>query len=359
MTLLKKLGFFCSFLLPCLVVLGYYAGGIWNYSNLAFVFVIIPIADKIIGKDLQNIEETQLSEVASEQFFRFVLYAWTVMQTLFLAWACYVVSLQNMTTTEYIGFLLGVMIVTGGVGITVAHELGHKINELDRFTSQFLLLQVCYLHFYIEHNRGHHVHIATPQDPATSRKGEIFYRFWWRSVSKGWLSAWNLEKQRLQRKEIAVWSLQNMMLVYSCFIIATIVLLTVIFSLIHGKFVINVAIFFVAQSILGFSLLEAVNYIEHYGILRRKISENHYERVNVLHSWNANELLSNWFLFQLQRHADHHAAATKPYQILNHIDQSPQLPAGYPTMIVCALFPPIWFKIMDNRLENWKMIHQI
>jgi alkane 1-monooxygenase len=351
---LKKIGFFASFLLPLLVVVGYYGGGFWNYSNLIFVFAIIPIIDKIVGKDQTNVAESSQKNVSDDFFFRFVLYLWTIMQTIFLLWACYVVSLQHFTTVEYIGFLMGTMIVTGGVGITVAHELGHKLNELDRITSQFLLLQVCYTHFYIEHNRGHHVHIATPQDPATSRKGENFYRFWLRTVFGSYKSAWKLEKERLQRKNIDIWSWQNMMIRYIVITITLLIVLTLVFSLLQNKIVLDVPLFFILQSILGFSLLEAVNYIEHYGILRRKISATHYERVNPLHSWNASELVSNWFLFQLQRHADHHTTATKPYQVLNHIDDSPQLPAGYPTMILCALCPPLWFKIMNKELESWQ-----
>lgn len=131
--------------------------------------------------------------------------------------------------------------------------------------------------------------------------------------------------------------------------------LTLVLSLVAGELLWKVPVFFVVQSIIAFSLLEMVNYIEHYGILRREIAPNRYERVNPLHSWNANQLLTNFFLFQLQRHSDHHANANRRYQVLRHIDESPQLPYGYPTMIMIALVPPLWFKLMNQRLEHWKM----
>lgn len=355
MTILKKLGFLAAFILPVLVVMGYQLGGWWNYTTFIFVFGFLPIADKLIGKDRENITNDEIKTVGQDIFFSLLLYVWAVVQTVLLIWAIYIVSLNQQTTSEYVGFLMGVMIVTGGIGITVAHELGHKTNKIDRLVSQFLLAQVCYTHFYIEHNRGHHVRVATPEDPATSRQGETFYAFWWRTVIGSWLSAWELEAKSLERKGKKVVSLVNTMVVYSLITLTISVIITLIFSLLANKLIYQPTVFFLLQSILAFSLLEAVNYIEHYGIVRKKVNDNYYERVNPLHSWNANELLTNCFLFQLQRHSDHHAAATKPYQTLYHLDESPQLPAGYPTMILCALFPPIWFAVMDSRLAQWNL----
>jgi alkane 1-monooxygenase len=366
MHILKKIGFFCAFLLPVLVVWGYNMGGYWNYTHVIFVFILIPLLDKFIGKDSQNIEKEQIATLATEKYFRFVLYLWALVQTIFVIWACYVVSLSNFSSISYIGFLLSAALLTGGIGITVAHELGHKKEKTDRLMSQFLLMQVFYMHFYIEHNRGHHVRVATPEDPATSRKGETFYSFWWRSVTDGWQSAWHLETERLQRKGLNTWSLQNAMLWYACLPCLFYGLIIGLVSIAQGRFAFELPLFILLKSILGFSLLEVVNYIEHYGIVRRKTTtnkeenryENSYERVTPLHSWNANELLSNLFLFQLQRHSDHHAYAAKPYQVLNHVETSPQLPAGYPAMILLALVPPLWFGLIDKRLEKWEEVRK-
>jgi alkane 1-monooxygenase len=240
-------------------------------------------------------------------------------------------------------------------GINVAHELGHKKEAWARFHSKLNLMTVCYMHFYIEHNKGHHVNVGTPQDPATSKKNQTFYAFWFQTVIGSWRDAWQIEKRRLESKKLPLWNpIHNQMLQYVIFPILFIGILTLIFSLLQGIFVWQVPLFFLAQSYLAFSSLEAVNYIEHYGLQRREIAPGKFEKVNPLHSWNANHLISNFFLLQLQRHSDHHAYAARPYQILRHFEESPQLPYGYPVMILMSMIPPLFFKVMNKRLEDWK-----
>jgi alkane 1-monooxygenase len=254
----------------------------------------------------------------------------------------------------WIGFVLSVGLVTGGIGITVAHELGHKKAPLEKFYSKVVLMTVSYMHFYIEHNRGHHVQVATLDDPATARKNESFYAFWVRSVFRGYAHAWQLEKESLSRKGLPPFSFKNEMIWFALLPLLFCALLTLMLSLINERMVWEVPLFFFTQSFLAFTLLELVNYIEHYGILRKEISPAMYERVNPMHSWNASHLISNFFLFQLQRHSDHHANAVKRYQVLNHYDASPQLPFGYPTMIMIALLPPAWFALINPRLDVWQ-----
>lgn len=354
MKLFKKLGYLFPFILPTLWVGGSYQGGLWNYSAVIFAFGLIPLIDFLAGTDKQNFSKAEEKQVADEWYYRGVLYVWAFMQIGLLAWACYFVAYQNLSHSEYIGFLLSTMTVLGGVGITVAHELGHKSGKWEQFLAKAILNTVFYRHFFIEHNRGHHVYVATPSDPATSRRNQSFYAFWWQSVVGSIKSAWNLEKKRLERKGKSVWSYENEM--WACLLqpLALMLLLTIFVSILKNELVWQVSVFFLLQSVLSFSLLEAVNYIEHYGIVRRKLPNGKYERVEHLHSWNASHLISNFFLFQLQRHSDHHAFANRPYQILRHFDDSPQLPAGYPTMIITALFPPLWFAIMNKRLERWE-----
>ncbi|MEX2232696.1 MAG: alkane 1-monooxygenase [Cyclobacteriaceae bacterium] len=254
---------------------------------------------------------------------------------------------------------MGCALVTGGIGITVAHELGHKKSALEQFYGKILLLTVCYMHFHIEHNRGHHVAVATPEDPATARKNENFYRFWVRSVFGGYQHAWQLEKERLQRKNHSTISVYNQMLWFGFLPFAFCFLLTLIPTILLKRFTWEVPVFFFCQSLIAFTLLELVNYVEHYGIQRKEIAPGKYERVNPVHSWNASHLLSNFFLFQLQRHSDHHVYSYKRYQVLDHYDESPQLPFGYPTMILIALVPPLWFWVMNKRLERWRGEQQL
>ncbi|MFZ1809342.1 MAG: alkane 1-monooxygenase [Cyclobacteriaceae bacterium] len=350
---MKKLKFFYAFEVPALVVLGYYLGGWWNFLAIGFAFVVLPLVDQVIGIDTSNVEEDKAKIVGNQFYYRFVTYIWTYVQVGIVFWGAYVVSTGSLGFWyEWVGFIISFSLVTGGIGITVAHELGHKKASLERFYSQLLLMTVSYMHFYIEHNRGHHVQVATLEDPATSRKNEAFYLFWLRSVFVGYFHAWKIEMESLKRKGLSAFSLQNQMIWFALLPILFCAFLTFIFSP-AGTINWQIPLFFFAQSFFAFTLLELVNYVEHYGILRKE-KDGKPERVNPLHSWNSSHVMSNFFLFQLQRHSDHHANAIKRYQVLNHYDNSPQLPFGYPTMIIIALAPPLWFRMMNPRLEEWE-----
>ena len=355
MNALKKLGFFTAFIIPSLVVCGYYLDGWWNYLAIFFAFILIPLVDQQLGIDTTNPTEAELKIKGEEFYYRFVTYVWTYVQIAFVIWGCYVAGTGSINTvSEWIGFVVSFSLVTGGIGITVAHELGHKKSSLERFYSKALLMTVSYMHFYIEHNRGHHVLVATPEDPATAKKNESFYAFWIRSVFHGYAHAWKLENESMKRNGHSVFHFRNSMIWFAVLPFLFCAALTAVISYFNGAGILwQIPVFFFAQSILAFTLLELVNYVEHYGIVRKELSPGKYERVNPIHSWNASHLLSNFFLFQLQRHSDHHANAIKRYQVLNHYDVSPQLPFGYPTMIIIATIPPLWFAMMNKRLEAW------
>ena len=354
MSWIKRIGFLTAFIIPLLTIVGFYLGAWWNYATIFFVFIAIPLADGLIGEDPENMGDSEAIAISEQFYYRFITYIWAMFQFFFLVWACAMVASTSMRAYEWIGFVLSFALVTGGIGITVGHELGHKKSALEQFYSKLILMTVCYMHFFIEHNRGHHVHVATPKDPATSRKGESFYRFWFRSVFGSYLSAWQIEKSSLNRKGHKVWSVRNNMIWFTVLPVLLAAALTLFTSLWQGRLVWEVPLFFFIQAIFAFSLLEIVNYIEHYGIVRREISPGRFERVNPMHSWNSNHRLSNFFLFQLQRHSDHHANAIKRYQVLKHYNESPQLPSGYPAMILMASFPPLWFKKMDPKLKDWE-----
>lgn len=355
MKVFKKLSFFIAFILPVFIISGYYLGGWGNYLTPGLVFVFIPLIDYWIGLDTKNIPEEESKIIGEEFYYRSITYLWTFIQLTFIVWSMYAITTGAINTwVERIGFTFSVSLLTGGIGITVAHELGHKKSKLERVYSKLILMTVCYMHFYIEHNRGHHVYVATPEDPATARKNENFYSFWFRSVVGGYAHAWKLEKESLQRQGKSALSFQNEMIWFAIFPILFCSVITFLFSINADHILWEIPLFFFAQSIIAFSLLELVNYVEHYGILRKQLTNGKYERVNPLHSWNASHLISNFFLFQLQRHSDHHAFAGKRYQVLNHYDESPQLPFGYPTMILIALVPPLWFSIMNPLLLEWE-----
>jgi len=351
-SIVRRIGFYAAFIIPALVLTGFYLGGAWNYLALLFAFVILPIFDQLIGTDPSNVPANEVERVAEAYYYRFVIYLWTYLQLAMIVWGAYAVSTNKLGNVwDWIGFIVSFALITGGIGITVAHELGHKKSLTERLYAKLLLMTVCYMHFIIEHNRGHHVAVATPDDPATARRDQNFFSFWIRSVFHGYIHAWKLEAERLRKKGLSAFSVKNEMLWYTIVPILFGLLLAFVFSK-NGEYW-QVPLFFFSQSVFAFTLLELVNYVEHYGILRKEVAPGKYEKVNPLHSWNSSHLLSNFFLFQLQRHSDHHVYAHKRYQVLDHHEESPQLPFGYSTMIILALIPPLWYNIMNRRLQEW------
>lgn len=246
---------------------------------------------------------------------------------------------------EGIGMILNVGVVLGTLGINVAHELGHRQHKFDIILSKILLIPSFYMHFYIEHNLGHHKHIATPKDPATALLNENVYFFWIKSVFKSYLNAWKLEAKRLSKNNFSFWSIHNQMIQ---FVIIQVIYLVAIYYFGGMKCL----IFLFLSGLVGILLLESVNYIEHYGLLRKIMSNGKYEPVMPKHSWNSNHELGRIFLYELTRHSDHHYKSTIKYQALSHHDESPQLPFGYPGAILIALIPPIWFSIMNKKVQE-------
>ncbi|RHX87329.1 alkane 1-monooxygenase [Leptospira stimsonii] len=354
MTNLKRYSFIVCFLVPAFAVLGFYLGGAYNFLTFAIVFGVLPILDVLVGADPSNPVEEEVPSLQNEFYFRFLTYVWAWVQIALVIWALYEIQTKELTGLEWFGFVLAIGINAGGIGITVAHELGHKSKKIEQWYSKFILMTVCYMHFFIEHNRGHHVNVSTHEDPASSRKGESFYKFYPRTVFGSYFSAWKLEEKRLSKLGKSSWSLENEMISSTVIPLLFIGIVTAGLTFYTGRFSWEVPAFFFAQSFIAFSLLEVVNYIEHYGLQRKEIAPGKFEKVLPIHSWNQNFAVSNAFLFQLQRHSDHHANAGRRYSALRHFEESPQLPYGYEVMVLVALIPPLWYKIMDWRLEDWK-----
>eukprot|EP01126_Amoeba_proteus_P009526 TRINITY_DN1360_c0_g1_i6.p1 TRINITY_DN1360_c0_g1~~TRINITY_DN1360_c0_g1_i6.p1 ORF type:complete len:287 (+),score=43.57 TRINITY_DN1360_c0_g1_i6:616-1476(+) len=273
---------------------------------------------------------------------------WVPWQLVFLVWALWSASIWNLSITDFVLFATSVGFVTGILGINISHELIHKFG-IEVYLGKVLLATVCYGHWFTEHLWGHHKEVSTPNDPATARFGESFYMFWPRSVIGSFRSAWAIEKQRAKQGNYNLWSLQNTTVEIG--ITSVIIILSTLFV-----FGLKAVLFFLIQSVVAFSLLEIVNYIEHYGLVRKPKQSSDgmitYEAVTPLHSWNANARITNYFLFKLQRHSDHHANASRRYQILRSFEESPQMPTGYGGMLLLALFPYLWFYVMDKRVKD-------
>jgi len=316
-------------------------GVFWFYGPF-LVFVIFPALDLLIGMDSTNPPDSVIKWLEQDRYYRWCTYLFLPIQYAGLVFACWLWSSGELSTVDSIGLALTVGMVSG-IAINTAHELGHKRDSLERWLSRVALAQSGYGHFFIEHNRGHHVRVATPEDPASARLGESFYAFWPRTVAGSLRSAWGLERVRLERMGRSAWSLRNDILGAWGMTVALFAGLALIF----GPVVLP---YLIGQAVIGFSLLEVVNYLEHYGLLRQRREDGRYERTRPEHSWNSNNVASNVLLYHLQRHSDHHANPVRRYQALRHVDEAPQLPTGYAGMIVLAAFPPLWRAVMDRRL---------
>jgi alkane 1-monooxygenase len=247
---------------------------------------------------------------------------------------------------EKIGIISAFGISCGILGINLAHELGHRLTKYEQNLSKLLLLSSQYLHFFIEHNRGHHKHVSTDEDSASAMLGENIYSFYFRTIIGSYLSAWKIENESLKRKNLSIYSWHNQMIRFQVYQLILSISIIAIFGF-------EVWFYYLCSTMIGIILLETVNYIQHYGLRRKKIEEE-YERVNPMHSWNSDYPLGRIFLFELSRHSDHHHIATRKFQVLRTIDSSPQMPTGYPGMMILALIPPIWFLVMDKRIQALK-----
>jgi alkane 1-monooxygenase len=314
---------------------------LWFYGPM-LVFVIFPILDLAIGMDATNPPDSVIKWLEQDRYYRWCTYAYLPIQYGGLIFACWLWSHGNLTTFDKLGLALTVAMVSG-IAINTAHELGHKRDSLERWLSKVALAQSGYGHFFIEHNRGHHVRVATPEDPASARLGESFYAFLPRTVIGSLGSAWKLERIRLQRVGTSPWSFRND-------ILGAWAMTVVLFGALVAVFGVVVLPYLLIQAVIGFSLLEVVNYLEHYGLLRQKRADGRYERTQPEHSWNSNNTASNVLLYHLQRHSDHHANPIRRYQALRHVDEAPQLPTGYAGMILLAVIPPVWRRVMDHRV---------
>jgi alkane 1-monooxygenase len=306
------------------------------------VYVGLPIADLVVGEDRSNPPESAMAELDADPYYRVI--AWLMVPLLWIAFifAAWFVARHALPWHG----ALAVTIATGVVGgfcINIGHELGHKRGAFERWLAKLVLAPTGYGHFHVEHNRGHHRDVATPEDPASSRLGESIYAFLVREMPGALRRAWRLECERMHALGRSRFSLHND-------IVQTTLITLGLWTALTAWLGVGVLPFLIAASFWANFQLTSANYIEHYGIARRRLPNGRYEPCKPEHSWNSNHLVSNWALFHLQRHSDHHAHATRRYQCLRHFDEAPQLPTGYFGMFLLAYVPPLWFRVMDPRL---------
>ena len=322
-------------------------GAFW-WAGPILAFGVIPVLDHMIGPDADNPPDSALAWLENNRMYRWATYLYLPNQYGSVLLACWLWSGGGWLTMGFadkLGLMATVGLI-GGLAINAAHELGHTREPYERRLSKVALAQTCYGHFFVEHTRGHHVRVATAEDPASARLRESLYAFIPRSVTGGVRSAWSLEAARLARIGKSRWTLGNHV------INAWLISLT-LFTVLAVWFGAVVLPWLAGQAIIGFCLLETINYVEHYGLRRQKLPNGRYERVRPSHSWNSNTVIANVFLFHLQRHSDHHANPLRRYQVLRHVDEAPQLPSGYSGMLLVALFPPLWRRVMDPRVLDF------
>ncbi len=306
------------------------------------IHAIIPLLDRIIGTDTNNPPEDIIAKLEADPYYSKVVKAFIPLQYVVLFLGAYLYTRKETPLVDKLGIALSIGAMNG-IAINTGHELSHKSNKFDQMLSHLALAPTAYGHFRVEHPYGHHKRVATPEDPASSKMGETFWQFFPRSVIGSFKSAIHIEKTRLARRGKGFWTLDNELLQGWAMTAGLYTTLVAIF----GRKVIP---FIGIQAVYGFSLLEVINYVEHYGLLRQKKENGQYERTMPEHSWNSNNIVTNLFLYQLQRHSDHHAHPTRSFQALRHFEKAPQLPSGYASMLLPAYIPSIWFKMMDKRV---------
>ncbi|MFP4473920.1 MAG: alkane 1-monooxygenase [Desulfatibacillaceae bacterium] len=334
------------FLVPLGVITGYLIGGAYTFLTPFIVFVLIPLLDLVVGKSERNPTEEEERKLTDRRAYRIITWICAPVQVGLVAWGAWVVGTGSLAPLEFVGFTISVGVSSGILGINVSHELAHRVkSRLEVTLSRVMLSTVLYMHWALEHVAGHHANVATPNDPATARFGETFWAFLPRTVGMGFAHAWDMEAKRLERSGAGPWSPKNRVLRY----LAIEVLILLAVMLLFGPLA---TAFFITQGAIAIGLLEIVNYVEHYGMRRAKTGSGRYEPVRPIHSWNSSNILTNAFLFNLERHSDHHYKPGRRYQLLRHFEESPQLPTGYAGMLLLAAVPPLWFRVMDPKVRR-------
>lgn len=342
---MKDLKYLAAYSIPVVAFVGLLFKGNFVFLTIVYAFVMIPLLELIFPVDTHNLSKEEGDQKLKRKIFDWLLYLNLPVVYGLVFFGIYEVHSKTLETYELIGMIISVGIVLGVNGINVAHELGHRQTTNERFIGKALLLPSQYMHFYIEHNFGHHLHAATPEDPATARYNQSVYSFWFTSIFRQYVKAWKIQQKLLKNNKKGFFSIKNDMFWFALLQIGYLFTVFFVFGPIG-------LLFAFSSAVIGILLLESVNYIEHYGLIRLKTKSGRYERVQEMHSWNSNHVIGRIVLYELTRHSDHHFKSSKKYQVLDCHDESPQMPYGYPTSVVLAMIPPLWFHIMNKRVPK-------
>lgn len=330
-----------------LAALGAWFGGPWMLTAPFYAFVMIPSLD--VAMKLNEAHLPSDTDADALLWHRTLTWLWVPLQLGMIFGLIWISTTERLAGWEIFVMAVVVGTASGGIGITYAHELTHQQNKLERTLSEILMCSALYGHWCVEHVFGHHVNVATPEDPATAREGENIYQFLPRVLIQSFASAWRIQRNQLKRRGVGMFSRHNAFLRYAGWT----ALFVILAASIGGWLGVGILVLQAAVAIL---LLELVDYIEHYGLLRRQNSNGKFEPTQPHHSWNSGHQASNWFLINLQRHSDHHYKPRKRFPTLQSypVSEAPQLPYGYPWMVLLALIPPLYFNTMDPKLAAWR-----
>ena len=342
---MKDLKYLFGYAIPVMAILGLTLRDLWSFLTPAVAFGLIPLLELVLPQDDSNLNDEEASRKLKSPLFDLFLYINLPLTFGIAAYYLWLVSEGGFSRVEWIGLTLTVGIALGSNGINVAHELGHRQSTWERLMGKLLLLPSLYMHFYIDHNFGHHQTIGTPEDPSSAKYNQPVYAFWLQSVIGEYFNAWKIQKQLLSIKEKGFFSFQNDMFWFTVFQFLYLLVVYIVFGF-------DSLLMAAILALISVLLLQTINYIEHYGLRRQKLASGRYERAREVHSWNSNHVLGRVMLYELTRHSDHHHRANKKYQLLEYHKTSPQMPYGYPTSMVISLIPPLWFAIMNPRIPS-------
>lgn len=317
---------------------------------MLFAWVLIPLTELLLPPDPVNMSEAEEALAKADWRYDYTLYFFVLLQFIALGYFLFAMQDPNLSNWDVAGRICSMGLLCGTFGINIGHELGHRIKPFEQWLAKASLMTSLYMHFFIEHNKGHHKHVATPQDPSSARYNEPVYLFYFRTIALSYLSAWRIANQDVRKAGHVVWGIHNEMIQAHLIQAGFIVIIYLFTSA-------TVLMYFLIAAFIGILLLETVNYIEHYGLSRQRTNSGNYERAMPHHSWNSNHVLGRLMLFELSRHSDHHYLASRKYQILRHHDEAPQLPTGYPGSIILSLVPPLWFWVMNKRIKQIQQGH--
>jgi alkane 1-monooxygenase len=347
LTFTKSFKYTTPFILYFLCYLAFTNTGVYCWIPLIYVFFFIPVLELFIAPDPKNLDAVEEQLAKANKWYDIII--WMTVPLQFISLYIFLTSFETtIPSTDIAGRIVAMGLLCGAFGINAAHELGHRTNKVEQFLAKLLLLTSLYMHFFIEHNKGHHKHVATPHDPSTAKYKQTVYAFWIQTFVGTYLSAWYIAIEDSKKKNKYFPLLNNEMFLFQGIQIGFVLILFFFFGL-------SSMLYFLGAALIGATLLETVNYIEHYGLTREKGAGTNYERVQPHHSWNSNHVIGRLMLFELSRHSDHHYLASRKYQILRNMDDAPQMPTGYPGMIVLSLFPPIWFSVMHRQMKKYAL----